>query len=311
MALGEPWDWEHHLGARPWADERACFRAFPIVVSELLALQAERPAHRVRELVVDVNRAANGLHHAFFAAPHESAGDFLSAVRLFASVPLTRLDLALNAYCDQAMYQGVVASSWHCFGPDLRKALEGLANLQHFSLSSTFVSAEDRDASYLTEERPAALDEWLPVERWPNLKFLGLARLVVDTEALVRFLLALPRTIGQIELDTVAPSTSMWDLMWRLRREVVQGDGTWAQERPRVVVMEEMAQATKFPGKPKRLRALVDEEVNDFLYQDPAETEDGKRFPCPFEENMTPVGISDGMWYVLDDYDPDWVIPET
>ncbi|KAK7723628.1 hypothetical protein SLS57_004442 [Botryosphaeria dothidea] len=309
---GDQWDWEMHL-ARPWDQERACFRGYRVLIGELLALHAEKPSHAVREFVVDVGRACNGLHHALFAAPHESAGDFLVGVRLFASVPLTRLDLAINAYCAQAMYHGAVPSPWHCFGPDLRRALEGLGGaLRHFALASTFVSAQDRDASYLTEELPAVLDEWLPVERWPHLESLGLARLVVDTDALLRLLGALPAgSIKKVELDTLAPSTSMWDLMWRLRREVVRADGGgWTEEHPRVVFMEEMPQPTSFPGIPRRLSALVDEEVNDFLYQDSAEEDAGKGVPCPFDTDRRPVGISDGVWYVVDAYDPDWRVPD-
>lgn len=335
-------DWEAHL-SRSWELERRCFRGYTAVVEELLAYHAEHPSHSIRELVVDVNRSSNGVHHALFAAPHAASGpehrdDHLRTLTLFFTFPLTRLDLAVNAYCPQALHGSFgIASPWHCFGPGLRRALEGLTHLRHFSLSSTFVDTKDADASYLTEELPAQLDAWIPVERWPQLEFFGLGRLVVDTKALVRLLAGLPAaTIRRVELDTLVFSSSACDAMHRLRRNIVETaaqnleKGAWSRDAPRVVVMEDVV----LSGVPPRvfscqrpnarhlrmeyemnrnarsLRLVVDEEVNEFLYCDPAIHGTEMDFPCPFGEKPGLGSLHPSCGRVLDDYDPEYCWPK-
>ncbi|KAK0644764.1 hypothetical protein DIS24_g8532 [Lasiodiplodia hormozganensis] len=334
-------DWEAHL-ARSWGIERRCFRGYTIVVEELLAYHAEHPSssHSIRELVVDVNRSSNGIHHALFAGPHAASGpehrdDHLRTLTLFSAFPLTRLDLAVNAHCRQALHgSNGIASPWHCFGPGLRRALEGLStHLRHFSLSSTFVNTEDADASYLVEELPAQLDAWIPVERWPQLESFGLGRLVVDTEALVRLLAALPpATIRCVELDTLVFSSSTSDAMHRLRRHIVETAAqkeAWSRDAPRVVVMEDVV----LSGVPPRafscqrpnarhirmveemnrnarsLRLVVDEEVNEFLYCDPAIHGTEMDFPCPFGEKVGLGSVHPSCGRVVDDYDPEYCWP--
>lgn len=306
-------DWERHL-ARPWDEERACHRGYRALTAELLALRREHPAARppVRELVVDANRGLNGLPHALL----RPSRDHLATLALFSALPLTRLDLALNAYCPRALH-GAAPSAWHCFGPGLRQALDRLGPcLTRFSLSSTFVAAADRDASHRTEERPAAVDAWIPADRWPRLRRLGLARLVVDADALLRLLRALPpAAIESVELDSLSVSSSMRDALLRVRRELVLADGgRWTRGRPHVVTMEELPPPSSPPStlwtKPVRRRTVVDEEVDDFLYRVPGpvdgqggwEMEDDGF--CPYGER----GLHDNVGYDVDDYDPEYYV---
>ncbi|KAL1651922.1 hypothetical protein SLS58_000045 [Diplodia intermedia] len=346
-------DWEAHL-RRPWNEERRCFRGYTAVVTELLAYHAEKPvgARSILELVIDVNRSPNGLHHALFVEPSppsspEHRADYLNTLALFSTLPLTRLSLAINAYCPRALHgDSSTPSPWHCFGPGLRAALQGLTGLRHFSLSSNLVTAEDPDGCHLTEEAPAAIDEWIPAGRWPRLASFSLGRLVIDTDALVRLLAALPptSTLERVELDTLAFSSSTGDALCQLRRGLVGASAAtattttphsrawkaaapWRRGAPSVVVMEELGPdayhhqrrgrrrralrpaSTEKTPKPRRLRLVVDAEVDDFLYAvEPARWGSPDDLPCPFERGGRAGldGVRIGVGRVVDDYDPEY-----
>jgi hypothetical protein len=124
-ALREPWDaglaeHEEDALARSWDEPHREWRGYGIVVSEILV---SAPHHHVCELAIDVHRQLTGISHHLFTSLNE---DYNSTLRLFDTLPLTRLELALNT-------KTAADSSFACFRNGLLK--NALSKLRHLSIS--------------------------------------------------------------------------------------------------------------------------------------------------------------------------------
>lgn len=255
-----------------------------MVVSELLATA---PHHRVTELVINVNREPTGISYQLFMMPNV---DFDNTIQRFDTMPLTRLDLALNVR--KAENEG-----FRCFRNGLLKdALSRLPLLKHFHLHTNIYPPETHrreDAWWILLQE---LFHTPHTNSWPHLEYLGLANIYTSTDSLYQLVSQLP-SLRILDMETLEfrdgnSVSGMRSLLFKLKENLTElEDGAWRDRRPSVIIRM-ISLDTK--------RTTIVDESNAFLYW---------RGECtmPVDVGMSTKGVG----LLLDDFDPKFIISES
>ncbi|KAL5117890.1 hypothetical protein ACEQ8H_004208 [Pleosporales sp. CAS-2024a] len=175
------------------------FRGYSIAVSSLLAT----PHSSVTEFIIYAAHEPIGITHQLFATPN---ADFILSMALAHTVPLKRLQLALNSHGSDATYL-VRSTQLHDF-------LAALSYLEHLDLAPNCYFGHDADTT-LSLFRPKLM---IPHALLPRLKTFALRNAAVASDQLLPLITAQTAAV-HITLDNVHPvhpEMSYEHLFWRV-----------------------------------------------------------------------------------------------
>ena len=256
-------------------------RRFSAIVQHLLDAASR---HRVRELAVDVHRETVGIPFYYF---QRNQPENWNIQELFLTVPLTRLDLAIDVYRDNDRY---------CFkdGGTLKTTLSHLVHLEHFHFHTNMPTSYPEQFDYWGDPD----DTWLnlqsmfPAENWARLRHLGLANLFTSASSVGTLLSSLP-SLQTIDFDTLIfrPDHGTYrSLLQSLKTNLVEPeDGAWRTRKPTMTIRQ-------INGDNETQRITISEEISKYLY------EEGD---YPFTEEA-PNYIGNGFGWILDDFNEEF-----
>lgn len=188
----------------PWNTVQEEWQGYQIVISALTTTN-----YSVKELIIDTNYELTGISYQLFTS--EQSTGYNATVKLFRTVPLTRLELMLNTTTAEEI-------GFSCFhGSSLRTTLSCLSSLRHLALGTSIDTADD-DALLDLDNSSGLVEDWLGVDEIipinalkPNLRSLELRNFLLHGRSLYSALAELA-SLSTIYLDCVALSN---DLTWR------------------------------------------------------------------------------------------------
>ncbi|KAK2756926.1 hypothetical protein FQN54_004894 [Arachnomyces sp. PD_36] len=272
-----PDDWNPLISRYDDADyDKVCcwvWRGFNIVVEELNNLHGQ---HNVSELLINPSRKPVGVNQKLLDRPDNPPVMYSTLYQLFQSVQLTRLELSLRV--------AEFLRDWGFLRNGLLKsALEQLTELQVFSLHTTTETNIDVREFY-TEKDATALADYLPVQAWPHLQSLTLARLIVLEDDLLNFIRSLPSHVDEINLETIRIYKGDWRSLYaQVKEDIALG---YHPQSPRFRFSAQQQTTSRY--------IRIDDELHEFLY---------RSGPNPFDGDLPPHRIQFGFGVVIDEYD--------
>ena len=260
----------------PWDEAHQEWRGYQIVISALLF---SYPNHSVRELITDTNFERTGLSHQLFASDQQNVG-YATTLQLFATVPLTRLELCLNVHTAEE-------TSFSCFHNGLlRKALSHLSALKHLMLCTSIYHDTMRDIinDNNTDTPWIHIDELIPLEFFQTrLESLHLRNFFLHGKSLLVALEQL-KSLSAVHLDSLTLTEEFtWREFWHQAKNELTT--RWRPDQPTVTFMYQLFSP--------HARLDISAELAAFLYGDEE---------CPFAENL-PMHATVGM--VVNDWEPE------
>ncbi|KAK8022665.1 hypothetical protein PG993_013432 [Apiospora rasikravindrae] len=272
----------------PWDDaHKAHWRG----VSAVLHALAAHDDHGVSELVVEARGLPTGLNWRLLDDP--ACQEYRDLAALVRKPGFRHLDLSLLVAWEQWAYRPPFRSG------HLRRLLEGAEGLEHVRLA-TDLNAFHHLGNSFYEEHELRLRDVCPVERWPQLRHLGLNGFRLFQSDLVAFLASLPPSVQSVDLGNLRffGDGSYRSLLCDMRERLDWRDRP-AFERPRVTIA--VSREEGFCTGIERV-ICVEEEVGSFLYGDG---------PNPFgrEPERFPNEIQKGFGVERDEFDPTFEKP--
>ncbi|KAM0281374.1 hypothetical protein ACHAPQ_004148 [Fusarium lateritium] len=290
--------------ARDWdRSERDKWRGYCLVSRIIAQHLRENPESKLTDLAIDTNQLRTGISCRIFDDAENSEIKDLNTILSHPGFASLDLSLHCGNQCD---------INWCSFRSNhLRKTLARAPDIQHFSLFTNVVYADDfyedsDDPDAEEEDHFIPLHSIFPVNDWHQLRHFGLCRFIVKKDDVIQFLEALPPTLEFIELSFLIfmPDSGDYHSLVHDMREKLGWRERGIENQPKIVVRVDV----RFAFVLSAAMMDVSREVANFMYQNgenPFDEDEG----CVEDPWIPQSDTPEGNGRLLDAFDPSFEEP--